>query len=348
REKEAKIEELARQKSEYARLMSLHQEADCAYYEYVLERANLWMEHDVTEQRHSHSCQKCAYKAQANRLHIGIHEWPLPSTTTLRKAVVFELQPPSFFVHWRDSLTFLIVNVLGLTHTAKPDPRAKYHLAMDAHLSRRQHKTPSQRVGMLSEVKPHVVTHRRDLPIVTASEFTVCLANGLSYKYYDSDVGTFVNGFVSTDKVALACTYKLPQRSTALQNFINRLAADLYGQTPNTVIASLSECPDHMSLDEYKKLSSIPCGWHLQWPNLLIQLGFPAINFKNVETTLVLLQCIYQSGPAGDDVLREGHGFCGHYESAAKLLEELDIALQRIKKNWESSQALTIFINIAS
>ncbi|KAK0767734.1 hypothetical protein LTR75_018302, partial [Friedmanniomyces endolithicus] len=103
-----------------------------------------------------------------------------------------------------------------------------------------------------------------------------------------------------------------------------------------------------MSLDEYKKLSSIPCGWHLQWPNLLIQLGFPAINFKNVETTLVLLQCIYQSGPAGDDVLREGHGFCGHYESAAKLLEELDIALQRIKKNWESSQALTIFINIAS
>ncbi|KAK0265905.1 hypothetical protein LTR54_017585 [Friedmanniomyces endolithicus] len=102
---------------------------------------------------------------------------------------------------------------------------------------------------MLSEVKPHFVTHRRDLPVVTASEFT---------------------------------------------------------------------------------------------------RGFPAINFKNVESTLVLLQCIYQSGPAGSDILREGHGFCGHYESAAKLLEELDVALQRIKKNWESSQALTVFISIAS
>ncbi|KAK3110708.1 hypothetical protein LTR53_014728 [Teratosphaeriaceae sp. CCFEE 6253] len=331
REKEAKIEELARRKSEYARLMSLHQWADCDYYEYVLERADQWMEHDVTEQRHSHSCQKCAYKAQANRLQIGIHEWPLPSATTLRKAVVFELQPPGSFVHWRDSLIFLIVDVLGLI--------------LRSLIRERNTTWPRTFISSAGNTRRHLSA---DLPIVTASEFTVCLANGLDYKYYDSDVGTFVNGFVSTGKAALACTYKLPQGSTALQKFINRLAADHCGQTPNTVIASLSECPDHMSLDEYKKLSSIPCGWHLQWPNLLIQLGFPAIDFKNVETTLVLLQCIYQSGPAGDDVLREGHGFCGHYESAAKLLEELDVALQRIKTNWESSQALSIFINIAS
>ncbi|KAK0266010.1 hypothetical protein LTS00_017972, partial [Friedmanniomyces endolithicus] len=348
REKETKIEELVRLKSEYALLMSLHQTADCEYDEYVLERADRWLDHNITEQRHRQSCQRCAYKAQANKLQIGIHEWPLPSANPHRKAVVFELQPPSFFVHWRDSLIFLIVDVLGLTHNAKPDPRAIYHLATDVHLSRRQLRTPSQRVGMLSEVKPHVVTHRRDLPIVTASEFTVCLANGLNHKYYDSNFGTFVDGFVPTDKVALACTYKLPQRSTALQKSITRLPADRHGETPNTVIASPSECPDHMSLDEYKKLSSIPCGWHLQWPNLLIQLGFPAINFKNVESTLVLLQCIYQSGPAGSDILREGHDFCDHYESAGKLLEELDVALQRIKKNWESSQALTIFISIAS
>ncbi|KAK5686853.1 hypothetical protein LTR17_026786 [Elasticomyces elasticus] len=348
REKEAKIEELARLKSEYELLMSLHQRADCEYYEHVLERADQWMDHNITEQRRRHWCQRCAYKAQADKIHIDIHEWPLPFATTHRKAVIFELQPPNFFVHWRDSLIFLIVDVLGHTHNVKPDPRAKYHLAKDVHLSHRQHKTPSQRMGMLSEVKSHVITHRRNLPIVTASEFTVCLANGLSYKYYDSKLGTFVDGFVSTDRVALACTYRLPQRSIALQKFITRLPADQYGQTPNTVIASLSECPDHMSLDEYKKLGSIPCGWHLQWPNLLIQLGFPAINFKNVESTLVLLQCIYQSGPAGGDILREGHGFFGHYESAAKLLEELDVALQRIEKNWESFQALTIFISIAS
>ncbi|KAK6361043.1 hypothetical protein LTR81_028195, partial [Elasticomyces elasticus] len=172
REKEAKIEELARLKSEYELLMGLHQRADCEYYEHVLERADQWMDHNITEQRHRHSCQRCAYKAQADKIHIDIHEWPLPSATTHRKAVIFELQPPNFFVHWRDSLIFLIVDVLGHTHNVKPDPRAKYHLAKDVHLSHRQHKTPSQRMGMLSEVKPHVITHRRNLPIVTASEFT--------------------------------------------------------------------------------------------------------------------------------------------------------------------------------
>ncbi|KAK0265906.1 hypothetical protein LTR54_017584 [Friedmanniomyces endolithicus] len=63
REKEAKIEELARLKSEYALLMSLDQRADCEYYEYVLERADQRMDHDITEQRHRRSCQRCAYKA---------------------------------------------------------------------------------------------------------------------------------------------------------------------------------------------------------------------------------------------------------------------------------------------
>ncbi|KAK3612988.1 hypothetical protein LTR22_028358, partial [Elasticomyces elasticus] len=73
REKEAKIEELARLKSEYELLMGLHQRADCEYYEHVLERADQWMDHNITEQRHRHSCQRCAYKAQADKIHIDIH-----------------------------------------------------------------------------------------------------------------------------------------------------------------------------------------------------------------------------------------------------------------------------------
>ncbi|KAK0302707.1 hypothetical protein LTR82_017782 [Friedmanniomyces endolithicus] len=146
--------------------------------------------------------------------------------------------------------------------------------------------------------------------------------------------------FEFTNKVPIACTYKLPSRSTALQKYIFRPAQTADSTTPNTVIASLSECPDHMSIDEY--------GFNLQWSTLLMQLSFPAINFKKTESTLVLLQCIYQAVPAGMDFRRVGHSFCGDNESAAKILEELRIALLRIKQNWESSQALSIFISIAS
>ncbi|KAK1073275.1 hypothetical protein LTR12_006134 [Friedmanniomyces endolithicus] len=82
-----------------------------------------------------------------------------------------------------------------------------------------------------------------------------------------------------------------------------------------------------MSLKEYKKLSIILYSFNLQWSNLL---------------------CIYQAGPVGEDFRRVGHSFCGNDESATKLLKELRIALQRIKQNWESPQALSIFISIAS
>ncbi|KAK0342280.1 hypothetical protein LTR91_019509 [Friedmanniomyces endolithicus] len=103
-----------------------------------------------------------------------------------------------------------------------------------------------------------------------------------------------------------------------------------------------------MSLDEYRKLASIPSGSSLQWPNILVQLGIPAINFKNAESTVVLFQCIYQAGSASNDVLRVGHAFCGDPNSAAKLLMELGVALRRIEGNWESTQALSVFISIAA
>ncbi|KAK4543620.1 hypothetical protein LTR36_005265 [Oleoguttula mirabilis] len=343
-EKAAKIEELTELKSEYHRLMELHETGNCQTSEVLVDWAN-----DIREDQHSPFCQKCAYAARAKALRIAIHEWPLPATTVSQKVVIFELQPPPSFVHWRDSLVFITVNVLKADHATLARASADYPLSADSQLSS-SHSMPSRRIALLSQDKPHSHTHRKYHPISTATTDDVLLASGLNYRYYDNNVGTFVSrgGFVSTDKVPLECTYELPSRSTALKNSIFRPATSPNGRSPNAVIASLSECPDHMSLDEYKKLSSIPCGYHIQWPNLLIQLGLPAVNFKKAESTLVILQCIYQAGPPSNDIRRAGHAFAGDYDSAVKLLEELRVALHRVKKNWESSQALSIFISIAS
>ncbi|KAK0247652.1 hypothetical protein LTS09_017198 [Friedmanniomyces endolithicus] len=320
--KAAKVEELAGLKTQYDRLRELGAGLHCSFVEVVVDSEN-----DIREDRHSPRCLKCDYADRAAKLRIAVHEWPLPSTLPHQKVVVFELRPPPCFAHWRDSLVFLQTKVLEA-------------------LSR--YAETSLRIGLLSQNKPHVRTHRKFVQVATATPRNVCLASGLDYKYYDSDANVFSDEFDFTENVPLACTYTLPLRSTALQKYIYRRARSAGDTTPNNVIASLSECPDHMSLDEYKKLSIIPYGFNLQWSSLLVQLGFPAINLKKVESTLVLLQCIYQVGPAGEDFRRIGHSFCGNNESATKLLEELRIALQRIKQNWESSQALSIFISIAS
>ncbi|TKA83391.1 hypothetical protein B0A55_01000 [Friedmanniomyces simplex] len=198
-EKAAKLEELARLKSEYERLMTLHRDTFCQYYEYVSEEANEWMPQAVTEQRHSYLCQKCEYKSKAAGLKIDIHEWPLPVSTTNQKAVVFEMRPPFSFIHWRDSLVFLRINVLQAEYTMGTRARAQYPLSTDEKLARfatGQHR----RIGLLSEDKPHTRTHRKTMDIAKATDAEVCLASGLNSKYYDSDIGTFISGLLAQTK----------------------------------------------------------------------------------------------------------------------------------------------------
>lgn len=187
----------------------------------------------------------------------------------------------------------------------------------------------------------------------------------------------------------------------ALQRFLFRPASQPDGPAPNTVIASQDSCPDNMTLEEYKEFCILPLGHHIQWANILLELAMPSLDFKKPETTLLLLQCIYQTGPPDPaptptgfasptdefhkskrstgfwgktqsttpaclplsdscdapvgtasarsaTVLRESHDFFRSDEKTHALLQCLTEALQRVKENWESSQALFTFVAIAA
>ena len=147
-----------------------------------------------------------------------------------------------------------------------------------------------EQVGLLSQTKPHVRTHRNGRELSTSVEDDICLCTGLCYRYFDSRANCFVVSSHETDIIPLACTYQLPSQSNALQKFIWRPAADPQGPSPNTVIASQSDCPAHFSLAEYKELCSIPLGLGLQWWDIAAQLTAPTINFQREETLFVVLQ----------------------------------------------------------
>jgi hypothetical protein len=66
----------------------------------------------VTEQEHSQSCQKCYHQQARDGLSIHVHEWPLPSNDASLKTVVFELEVPMWFSHWRDSRLELLDGML--------------------------------------------------------------------------------------------------------------------------------------------------------------------------------------------------------------------------------------------
>lgn len=283
--RQEKRKELHQKKGQYKSLMQLHDQCECEYYEVVIDSYN-----DFREQRHSSSCKKCSYKSQAASLDIRIHEWPLPSNIMEAQSTVFELKVPPSFGRWRDTTVFLLLDVLKTEYLSTEMPRSSHLLQNYKGLS--SFFTPfssTQRIGLLSQNKPHEVTHRRNKSIAITTESDVCLDNGLRYQYHDSRKGCFVDNFRVTDEMSKLCTYKLPAQSSSLQLFLFRPASMPSGPSPNIVIASQSNCPDHMSLDEHKALSTIPLGYRIQWQNILLQLSVPSVDFKKVETGLVIL-----------------------------------------------------------
>ncbi|EPE04166.1 very large low complexity protein [Ophiostoma piceae UAMH 11346] len=337
--KAAKLQEYDRVKEEHRALMAEYDRLECSNY----------IDSDGDE-RHRDPCLKCICKVRADALRIKVFEWPLPRNVHHAQATVFELDRPAAFGSWRDATLYLLMDVFRLEYIKPDKPDSHYEPA--SCLGEYQ-MTPPRRVRLLSETKPTTVTHRKDYPIEDATIGTVCVENGLNYLYYDQVASVFVKGQADTGKFSSRCVYTMPQSSSVLQQFLCRPHSQPNGPDPNVVISSQSSCPASMSLEEFKALASIPYGTRTQWSNLLVQLALPSIDFKKVETYLVILQTIHQAGPPCSSPMeptssRDGHQDLLDSDFRRKLVMCLRGALERIRENWESYQSLAGFIAIAS
>ncbi|KAK7696887.1 hypothetical protein SLS64_014115 [Diaporthe eres] len=354
--RQAKLKEFEQVKVEYCRLDALYNGTD---HKFITKVIDTWCDPPETEDVHSPRCQKCRYESQRNQLSISVHEWPLPSNSFQTKAVVFELGLPSWLENWRNARLVLLQDMLR-GKRPKVQPSTTYLLSSnDPHLAQRHSRQSTRpRIDLLSQVKPVLMTHYKSKTIATLKESQICVPNGLSYKYYDAHSDEYPGSFIFNDDIPRACTYKLPCQ--ALQRFLFRPASAPDGPEPNTVIASQDACPENMALEEYKELCTLPFGRRIQWANILLQLSMPSLDFRKPETTMLLLQCAYQTGPRssvstdpfssadGSSALRISHDFFSSEQRAHSLLQSLTEALQRVKSNWESSQALFILVALAA
>lgn len=355
--RQEKLKEFTRVKAEYHRFDALYHGTD---HKYTINIIDNWCDPPETEEVHyQHNCQKCSYQSRRDNLSIQVHEWPLPNNSFRAKAVVFELQMPSWFGYWSNARMVVLQDVLKGRRT-KASPSTRYLLSSnDPHLTNKYFQgSQSRRIDLLSETKPVLNTHFKSKKIATLSESQVCVSNGLHYQYYDSTADEYLGKFTFQDDIPRACMYKMPCQ--ALQRFLFRPASAPDGASPNAVIASQDACPTNIGLEEYKELATLPLGRHIQWANILVQLAMPSVDFRKPETTLVLLQCAYQAGPRSitpldavnrlDEpfVLRDSHTFFSYEDNAHSLLQCLTEALQRVKRNWESSQALFTFVALAA
>lgn len=344
REKTAKETEFDEKKVKHAHLTSMATQMEHEWVEIITDAYGEWQK---TEMCHVQSCRKCKVEHQAAALSISVHEWSLPFDQTEAKCVVFELQAPQWFVHWRETRQYLIINVLN-GEVPKAQPQTRFCLpSNDPHLSSAYYKGETgRRISLLSEVKPNVVTHYRNKPMASTRKHEVCLRNGLRYEYYDFEDGAFIGPISFSDRMVLACTYHLPVTCQQMQRYIVRPAARPDGVPPNTVLARQNDCPSNTTLEEYKDLATIPLGRHIQWSHVLLQLAMPEVDFKKAETHLFVLQCLYQAGPRSEHVIRQSHADCQDVHFVHRLLDQLSRNLEMVRENWDSLQALNLFVHI--
>ncbi|KAK5165530.1 uncharacterized protein LTR77_009059 [Saxophila tyrrhenica] len=338
-----KVADFKRLKKTHEDLIQYHATHECEYYEEVVRnRRNTWK-----ETRHDPGCKKCAAKTRAGQLDITIHEWPLPTDAIKIRAIVFELLMPETFAASRDADVFMSQTVLKMKTLTLSDTGNAKLLASDPHLQHVTRATKS-RITLVSPQKANVQSHYNRIEISSASENQVCLPNGFNYKYYDTTTSTLVGARGNTDTVARSLMYRLPQQSKALQKYLLRPSESPDGPSHNKVIAGQSECPHHMVLEEYVRLCTVPLGHCIQWLNMLTELSSPSVDYKKEETALFFLQCMYQAGPPRQGTChRAAHLFLADEQSGLELLDSLKVAFLRVKENWESAQALSVFAAVA-
>ncbi|GAW18489.1 hypothetical protein ANO14919_079650 [Xylariales sp. No.14919] len=334
--------ELARKQEEYVELMRKYNWSECDFFERIDRYTGM-----ISSEHEEGNCKRCLFKRKAKEICIEIHEWPLPDDDDDAGNVVFELQLPPIFGCWRECTVFLLIEVIGLKHDEQEPPRARHKPQDVPGLS--DHATiieDTPRVVLLSEDKPHTGTHRQLRDILTVRESDICLANGLSLKYFDRKADRFYS-LGATTEAQESCQYRLRATSAPLQPFLDRAAATPDGPPPNSVIATQSECPQGLDLEEYKALASLPLGFRIEWQNILVQLASPVVDFSKDDTLRFVLQCSLQAGPPdGKGVLRGSHIILSDGRFAARLLDEISSLIRRIQENWQSANALCVAISL--
>ncbi|KAF5698569.1 hypothetical protein FMUND_15060 [Fusarium mundagurra] len=339
-QRKAKIEELRRLKTEYETLMQRFNDATCDGYSQE--------EYGITVWHHSYACVRHGYLDKANNLQIQVHEWPLPENTLEAQATAFELAVPPIYSEWRDITLYLINDVLLSKPVRVYHPDPSYSLRTYQPLEKLFRTGRSYRIHLVSEAKPNVVTHRRDKPIQYCTESDVCVNNGLRYQYYDESQNCFLEDLLPTEGLSTLCTFDLPKRAQALKRFLVRTWLKPEGETPNQVIASQSDCPEYLSLSEYKVLAELPYGYNIQWVSILTQLAMPKIDFNKMETAIFLLQMSLQAGPRSPTSTRCTHLRLKDREFGHQMLEHLTKGVSHIQENWESYTALSSYTLLAS
>ena len=272
---------------------------------------------------HSMDCKKCQEESLARAQTIKVHEWPLPRSTQHAQLVVFELSPPPAFAAWR-GITYMILRDIGMTSVSDLGDPPKFFLDSFSGLHQWVKHQQDYRVtiGWNSFCDKAVW--------IPATESSVFVDNGLSFRLCDRERTSWVIESFSETSVSMLCTPPIPK-----SNPYRSLHFAVCGvqHSPNRIIASQADCPDDINLHEFISFSGLRSGSRLQWLNIARELASPSLTFSREEVHTLITQTAWQLGPSSNGT-REWHIDLSISSFGKVLLRELKCLLEKIRANW--------------
>ena len=293
------------------------------------------------------ACTKCYLIRKMRRMRIEVYEYPLPSNVAQQKAICFELVCPSDFATYRDTTWRLILNLHSLVNKRPPTSPPPWVKLPDHGPVRRRHLSNKAILTLASTTKSFTSSHYASLRLpVTPSQ--VCVPSACKMAMFDQINSIWVSHHQTVPSLSTLCTSVLPAQSPLqILQWDSNFASDKGGPTPNEVVASQSKCPSGINVGEFIAYQDLHAGCHLQWLQLLRELGSSNLNFSAISTVLLVERIALQSGPAKDhDPLRTKHWVFRNVEFCQALIDQVSFRVRAIASNWREAQCLETMLTL--
>lgn len=120
--------------------------------------------------------------------------------------------------------------------------------------------------------------------------------------------------------------------------------------TQNEVIARQFECPQSLTLGEFKNFGSLRADGHrLQLRKLYAMIETESLAFETLSVQALIMQCLWEMGPVNPNALHwnESHQDFTDPKFALAMIELIDKFIDTQKSNWKHPLKLTITVLIA-
>lgn len=263
---EEKREEWTRRRAEVQDLRDRAARLSCEYY---VSSIYGWT--------HRSSCIRCSLDTQAKGIKICIYERPLPDDCNEKNAVIFELRIPFEVACLRDTLQTFTKYCNGQelkSMTIRGNWINYSQIAQYGQTKSRHVHLGSSRNSVDQSGQLHV---DKDF-----SEFNC--ANGYDCTYHSGKYEMALR--MQDTSIKKRCIFQVQNEYLCLQWTLESTS-----HTQNAVLTSQSDCPQDLSLLEFKNFGSIRADGHrLQWRNLYRMIACEGLSLQNPSVLSLFMQ----------------------------------------------------------